>query len=369
MYNSRMQNLPKAPLLFIGVFILGLGLSLTPNRLNYFAQSFIAPKDRETFSVPAEFDFSREKKKLERLLEEKGIEDAVRYYLLLDGEAYRTKDAEKVRIAHDLAHFIGDELYKRQGAKGVILCYGDSGFGCYHGFYARAVNEEGRELINTTEQDCASRGVEDRQFHGCVHGLGHGILAIEGYEFDELLKALEECELLKLPFGKEGCRSGVFMEYNNRQFELYLGNEAVVRELDPNNPYEPCSELAEKYQYDCYYEQPNWWRGAVNHDFALMGKWCSGIESRRGREACFVGIGRTQPLSTQYNLEKMGENCSKMPTYEGMVLCIGEATRLLATLLHEHTLDPLLLCDWLKDKEREECRNKVNRYIEGYTEG
>lgn len=293
------------------------------------------------------FNFEKEREKLEKLFEERGSNAAYDYFR----GAYQKVDDMK---AHDLAHFVGIELYKREGAAGLSVCDEAYNWGCYHGFFGQAFGLEGKSFLPKSEEGCRGRGGNAVYFGGCMHGVGHGVLALEGYELENLLQALADCEILS-EIGAKSCYNGVFMEYNSRIMQYYYSSEAVYRQLDPSNPFEPCPKLPDKYQFDCYYELPNWWTIFMGFDFESMGGICKKIVEEENQLACFQGLGAMVPVGVNFSPDKVGETCLSMPTEAGASTCMREAVVILLIQGHKQALR---LCDLLKEDFREACVKK-----------
>ncbi|MBY0111044.1 hypothetical protein K2Y00_03545 [Patescibacteria group bacterium] len=185
---------------------------------------------------------------------------------------------------HLAAHVFGEVLFKIEGEEGISVCDAQFGFGCYHGFFGRAISEGGVESIARLDAACVK--THGTLGTGCQHGVGHGILEYVGY--DALDEALALCAETTQLTSRLGCTSGVFMEYNSPLAGISDGLVPTTRALDPLNLYEPCNEVEEKYKESCFHELGAW--VLSHHADAARAGFCEGIEGR-GRESCFVGMG------------------------------------------------------------------------------
>lgn len=204
------------------------------------------------------------------------------------GPAYAYQEFQKrnleapKRRQHFAAHVMGTILYEKLGLSGIVVCDDAFAFGCYHGFSSYAIAERGERAIDQLTEICIS---EFGPISGCQHGIGHGILEYAGY--DDLPGALRMCEsLVYQPTPLIGCTSGVFMEY----FTPLSGGSPVQLEhyrFDPQAPYVPCPNVADRFKRSCYFELGQALRQTEGSDyFSVCGK-LSGKE----RQACFLGVG------------------------------------------------------------------------------
>lgn len=221
---------------------------------------------------------------------------------------------------HALAHLFGELVYEKEGIGGVAVCDGAFGFGCFHSFFGKAIQDRGVSIVKELDEACIQtygpRGT------GCSHGLGHGVLAYTGEE--DLLHALEICNTLafKGPIG--GCSSGVFMEYN---FRTMQGEENNSRPLDVSLKNEPCSTLP-IFRVSCFFEQAAWWRSSLDQTglsdrelYTTLGAWCSEIAGRLEQDACLRGIGNIIPAKADFDVDLSIRHCSFMPDRDAELAC------------------------------------------------
>lgn len=218
---------------------------------------------------------------------------------------------------HVSAHIFGALLYEKVGAEGIGTCDADFAFGCYHSFFGRAIADKGQAVVTPLDQACIKKfgplGT------GCQHGIGHGLMEYYGTKLD---LALTGC-LVTQRISLLGCSSGVFMEYN---FPTITGNETAntsLRKLDPTQPYNPCPNVAAKFQKSCYYELPQWWYQVYEGDDRVMGRLCQDIGDSTHRENCFRGLGNTIGPRTKFDLDKGLQICQLMPSRDGQTLCLA----------------------------------------------
>lgn len=220
---------------------------------------------------------------------------------------------------HSVMHIVGEELYTFYGLSGVRTCDDAFLFACYHGFFTRALSERGLSIMDQLQIACLRNKKEDQ---GCMHGLGHGILAYLGNKsFTEASRVCWNVSTSKTN-GINGCIGGVTMEY-----DLENTDDARVwnpRPLTPQGYFVPCSLLPANESPSCYFQHVQWWERIVR-DFSTIGKLCNTISDIESQRQCFRGIGNIA-AGKDYSFENIINRCSQMPTQEGNNQCrIGAA--------------------------------------------
>lgn len=297
--------------------------------------------------VPSsEFEFTKETERLGQMFTTLGTEQAYEFF----AKEYQVYPQGPV---HELAHWIGIEIFKREGLEGVLFCDESYSWGCHHGFVIQALAEEGEGILEKVEDAC-KKG-DSMSIGGCIHGIGHGVLSIRGYDLSDLLSALSSCDLLSTPEVAEGCYNGVFMEYNLKTMEVIEAapgeGEKFVRDFNPENPFAPCDALAPTYQKQCYAELPEWWRIVLGGDFKKMSSLCASVETKYAEE-CFKGIGVMTPIVTNYQPEEIDQLCRLSPNAATKALCIYGAVEV---FIHDKKEEPLRLCNFLDGGRRQNC--------------
>ncbi|MBY0539751.1 hypothetical protein K2P56_05000 [Patescibacteria group bacterium] len=254
------------------------------------------------------------------------------------------------RVRHTAAHFFGERLYKDSGLSGFSVCDTDFNYGCYHGFLARAVAENGLTVISELDDACFSAD-PDRP-STCQHGIGHGILEYVGH--DNLLQALTVCKTTRPVEIYAGCVAGVFMDYNIFARITETGEYVIdSRELTSDvNLYSPCTEVPEEFRPSCYHELPQWWNTHYRKDFTRLGQYCSGILVEDGRTACYFGLGGVIAAFLEYNQVTTIEACKEMPTENGVRTCIARVARAIDLNTPHHDVAVELCNTYAPDEPR-----------------
>jgi len=276
----------------------------------------------DSISVPKNVSMGEMVAQVREVFSEQGWETAYAFFVAIDKEYGAT-------FSHEIGHVMGDLLYYEFGTEGAARCDDTSNYGCYHGIFSRAITEEGVGILEGAVEFCSADGQSMADIGGCLHGLGHGLLAFRGYEESHLVAALEDCERT----GKsaaESCYNGVYMEYNGRIMRTVeegsqIGPE-VLRPIDLQNPYEPCFDLPSQFQSACVYELPNWWVTLPSVSTQDMITFCEQITSTFAKE-CAGGVGRILPFSNNYDLETIHAYCTSFSTEEKQMWCLQDVTK------------------------------------------
>ena len=144
---------------------------------------------------------------------------------------------------HDMAHLVGQLLYKAYGFEGLATCDPVFAFGCYHGLMEVAFDkdkpEEYRARLSTAQEGCRQIGDEnDPSYWSCIHGMGHGVVTFREHD---LGKSLTDCDLLGESV-RTYCHDGVFME---------LSISAPPSFYKDGDPIYPCMSIQESYRTSC----------------------------------------------------------------------------------------------------------------------
>lgn len=322
-----MNHLSRAQILLL-VAVIGIGIAIL----------YVADEPEEK---PIDVDSVRGR--IQVSIETQGPEKA--YLLFKESIAMEDPDTQ-----HNTTHILGESLYDVVGRSGLSVCDTSFNFGCYHGFFTRAVVREGLSIVSSLDEVCQSSSAPSI----CQHGLGHGILEYLGYS--KLTEALETCTRTYQPDPLAGCTSGVFMEYN---VPLVVEGEqysVVARPLvNEDEPYSPCTEIAAEFQQSCYHELPQWWNQVFEGDFARMGVAC---DTSKYEEICFSGVGNIAGSNGDYSVEKTIAICDTMPSSSGRSLCLVSAGGAFVSNIGDRD-GARGLCNALPVSEQETCLSSI----------
>jgi len=227
--------------------------------------------------------FSCFEKHYQDLIKNKGIPAA-----FVDLKARYAKDAYVRAQCHPITHVIGREAALKFKTPGEAYAAGDSycWSGYYHGVLETYVDKVGVKNL-PTQIDHICDGVDGKarysfDYYNCVHGLGHGVMAITN---DELFKSLDYCDFLKGSWEQESCASGVFME------NVIVDNlNHYTKYLDPKRPLYPCTDSPAKFKNTCYLMQTSYMLKVNGGNFAKTFEWCR--DAGEYQATCLQSLGR-----------------------------------------------------------------------------
>lgn len=220
---------------------------------------------------------------------------------------------------HNAAHLFGESLYEAVGTKAISACDSSFNFGCYHGFFPKAIQQEGSAVIPVLDDACKNA----LRSSACQHGIGHGILEYLGH--DKLVDALELCGRTDDSNGP-GCISGVFMEYNVPLQVMGDGTYKVApRTFDATKPYVPCEDVPDIYKEACYQALPQWWRQTPVHDNATVDSLCSSLTEPTYRTRCLEGLGNVVASDMKYVAKDIVAACRSLSSSESVQVCIASS--------------------------------------------
>lgn len=289
-----------------------------------------------------------------RLVKEEGIKAAFD-----DLKARYPQNAYLIAQCHPVTHVIGREAALKFKTPGEAYVQGDSfcWSGYYHGVLETFVGKIGRTNL-PKEIDRICDGVDGKErlsfdYYNCVHGLGHGVMAITD---DELFESLDYCDDLTGTWEQQSCASGVYMENvivdNLNHFTKYL---------KPAEPLYPCTASPEKYKNTCYLMQTSYILKVNGGDFSDTFAWCRKAEETY-RGTCFQSLGR----------DASGRNSSRVPETKRICLlgenffersnCVIGAVKDFISYFHSDT-QAEVFCASLEDAELiSTCRSTATSY-------
>ena len=237
---------------------------------------------------------------------------------------------------HMEAHIFGGALYKAEGIKGVTVCDERFSQGCFHEFMGETMSNLGIGVLSQLVDAC-SQEIAPRSYF-CTHGIGHGLIALFGYNEPALNKALAECDKMESKDPVNGCYTGVFMEYNLHIVQN--GGGTSPNTLTDANKLEPCQKLTGTSQWICYYTRfPLWWyqvlknQGLTGIDLLKKGRsMCDEITTKDFRELCYKGIGHYLPVLSDFTPQNILSLCEEtFPEDTYQLFCRAEAANFLLT--------------------------------------
>lgn len=217
---------------------------------------------------------------------------------------------------HDLAHIVGNELFRSHGAGGITKCDDTFAYGCRHGVSEAFLATYGPEYVPKIADSCrtAREGNEDVLDTGCIHGIGHGLATWEAYD---LSRALPYCDLLPQS-DRHYCYDGIFMEtFEDRKAE----------EIETANPWDECSALEERYREKCARYKTVLFTTAYPKDAGAVARLCDQAPEAYLRETCALSIGFYASQTTLGNLSAISDICAQVDIPYAHRQCITGAAK------------------------------------------
>jgi hypothetical protein len=231
----------------------------------------------------AALDFTCLEVRYETLLRGKGADAA-----LADLASRRDENGFILAACHQLTHIIGRAAGRARGMHaldgGDPLC--SSGY--YHGVVEEVMSEVGRPgALGRAPAVCEEyRRLQPHSnaHYNCVHGMGHGFMAIYG---SDVFASLTGCDSLADPWESAECYGGIFMENLTA-----LGNaDRPSKDLRPGQPLYPCPAVGDRYKPACYEKQTAFAVYVLDDDFAGVFALCAATPDVDFRDDCYHGLG------------------------------------------------------------------------------
>jgi len=192
--------------------------------------------------------------------------------------------------AHTLGHAYGHAafLLDVDPAEIFSFCRTELLYGCMHEFVGQLFYRHGLEYITELERLCLNES-NIKLYLGCMHGLGHGLVAYAGYNESHLFEIIKHCDDILFGDYTLGCYGGVFMEYNSRDLI-----DEPARTVSVDDPYHPCVDKG-KYTDPCIFWLPLLWAQTLpNANKQTLMDLCTDFPgSIKEKASCYEGVGRT----------------------------------------------------------------------------
>lgn len=270
-------------------------------------------------------------------------------------------------LCHQLTHEIGRAAARRYGTIALAYQHGDPlcGGGYYHGVVEAVVLAAGpADITRRADTFCGELRAAapfSNDHLNCVHGLGHGFMAVLA---GQMYAALKICDVLTEPRERQACYSGVFMQ---NLMALHDTSQPVPY-LDPNRPLYPCTDVAKQYQSQCYQRQSTYALMTRGDDFAAVFELCARL-TPPAQDACHQGLGRD---AAQQGLVMAGEEAARN-AYAAARCALGidqvaQANCLVGSVkalirYHHRGNEAEAFCATVHATLREGCRQAVGTYL------
>ena len=272
-------------------------------------------------------------------------------------------DVLEESYCHSQAHPLGKIIYARLGDLGEAFHL--AGTRCtsavFHGVLMEALGAAERHVSRSRlegeiDSICTREEVAATQKLGnCVHGIGHAVMSVAGYDIE---KALESCRGLSLKPLQYYCATGAFMEH-----ALVHGEDDIKRSM-----HYPCDTYADFpaacYRYKMFYTVEKMLDGGSA--IGDVAQECIGL-ARMSRLGCFHGMGYAFLERISQSPEEITVVCG-FGDSDDQHVCIEGAVEKLADLD-----EPVALraCEYLEGNNRAVClgaaREKMYRLAKDFS--
>lgn len=293
---------------------------------------------------------------------------------------------------HLLGHSVGEILYEQEGIAGMGLCTHDFRNACSHTMVIGALMEEGTGALPKIREACHAAPGGTGAYTMCFHGLGHGVLAFNGYSMERTIEMCEELGTDQF-YDREAveCFGGAVMEIiGGGGHDPEIWSAQREKYLDPEDPFGICQQsfVTDKYRPMCYnymtpyvYEASGANMGAPGEEaFLEVFRECEKIPSSQAleRQSCFGGQGKefiglavgrnfssTQRPSTS-QLQQMQEWCRLASSDDGYVHCSEAVVNSLYWGGENSFTVPLEFCALHPDGAYDGCVDQMIRNVEAF---
>lgn len=260
---------------------------------------------------------------------------------------------------HSLLHVIGREAGIRYGSIARAYAYGDTfcRSGYYHGVLEGLFEgEDPQRVLLELDSVCAQVPGKDEysyDYFACVHGVGHGLMAL--YEH-ELFDALKGCKSLSGEWEQSACYGGVFMEN-----VIADTDELPSLYLDPDNLLYPCDMVEEEERGQCFMMQSSYMLKKNGGSFVGAFEQCARADEKF-RGTCLVSIGRDASGWGGAQIEATAYYCLQGRTYEERSYCFWGASNDFVAQ-YDSDVEAKQLCEKADPEFVDYCKKVVTDYF------
>jgi hypothetical protein len=262
---------------------------------------------------------------------------------------------------HQLMHVIGraaSYLYDNVGEAykdGDGFCWS----GYYHGVLEGVISEVGlqnlTQSLNGLCSDIEGKNFYSFDYYNCVHGLGHGIMAITN---TELFDSLAYCDGISGDWEQKSCASGAYMEN-----VIVDGKNHTTKYLRSDEPLYPCSASPEKFKNTCYLMQTSYMLKLAKGDFQQVFDWCEDVEDQY-RNTCYTSLGRDASGRTVSDVARTKAYCMLGDEGEQQKYCVLGAVKDFISYFHSD-VQAKEFCNAFEDRELvKDCLSTAHTYYQ-----
>lgn len=277
---------------------------------------------------------------------------------IADLERLAPKDPYAERNCHQLTHVIGHAGYKKYNDLAKAFENGDEycASGYYHGVMEEVSEQLGRDKvlsqINTICTAFEKKKNQGIEHHDCIHGMGHGLMAVNE---NDLYASLADCDLLESLWQQTSCYGGAFME--NIVDEINTNLHVDNKFLRDDEPLYPCTEVDDKYKAECYTYQTSHMLFLFNGDYAAVFAQCASVADPLDT-VCYQSLGRDISANTSLNKNDTVGLCMLGTTPLAQHHCITGAARDVLYITHSKQKG-MDLCNAIKEADGKALCTKI----------
>jgi hypothetical protein len=260
---------------------------------------------------------------------------------------------------HDMAHLVGQLIFKAYGFNGLSICDPTFAFGCYHGFMEVAFDKDHPDAYSSNiikaENSCKTLGDDSSPaYWSCIHGMGHGIAT---YRDHDLTKSLGDCDQLDQKI-RTYCHDGVFMEFMN------TASDSFYKKSDP---IYPCDTVDDSYKVACARSQPQVMRFRFKMENTAIAKACLDTHNDTIVYHCIDSIGYFVGQTSKGDATQTIAGCNEIPDDAGAAQCLAAAAGELVFQNYAgwQTSAPKI-CNSLSGKYKDLCNTRVDQVKQSY---
>ncbi len=271
-------------------------------------------------------------------------------------------DTFVVAQCHPLTHVIGRQAVKLYPTVSKAYQHGDSfcWSGYYHGVLEGIVKNIGQENLpkkmDTICADIPGKATYNFDYYNCVHGLGHGIMELDG---DDVFSSLTQCDNLTGDWEKQSCYSGTFMEN-----VIVFGRDGSSPGLKAEDPIYPCTAVDSKYKFQCYLGQTSFVLSQNGGNFKATFGVCAGVEPAF-REVCGQSIGRDAANYANHDAAQTKTTCDLATFPQDKTNCVIGAVKEFISYHHAIT-QANAYCNILPDPDKSTCLSTGAIYFKNF---
>lgn len=251
---------------------------------------------------------------------------------------------------HLLGHVVGDVLYRQLGLEGIKICTDDFRNACSHSIVVGLLIDKGEGVLPEIAKACRQAPGGSGAYTMCYHGLGHGVLAYTGYDFEKSVALCQKTGTSEYGYQESSqCMGGMVMEIisgGGHDQKTWARKRLIY--LKASDPFYPCSDLVpDQAKGLCYtYITPYLWEAVgadlgnpKEADFEKAFALCHQMPQPDNlyKNTCFGGFGKEFVVLAQNRdirkIEDMTDGqlktvyswCQLAEDKEGTQACLGQA--------------------------------------------